>query len=128
MFASTEKVFVHIYKGKGCGSIAKRMSWCALPKKVVVAKRPISYGLCTYEHVFEGVSGDTVIFYTGTSLQTAFLGDKTHLACSKILKFIIILISTSKVTCYCDCFCFNKYDVPCTNPRTSFWNFYHNFG
>ena len=34
-----------------------------------------------------------------------------NFTCSKILKFITILISTSKVVCYCDCFCFNKYDL-----------------
>ena len=82
--------------------MAKRMSCCALPKKVVVGKRPIPYGLCTYEHVLEGMSGNMLLFYTGTSLQRAFFWDKIHFACSKILKFITILISTSKVTYYCD--------------------------
>ena len=77
-------------------------------KKVVVGKRPIPYGLCVYEHVFEGMSGNTLLFYTGTSLYWALFRDKIHFACSKILKFITILISTSMVTCYCHCFCFNK--------------------
>ena len=87
-------------------------------KKVVVYKRPIPYGLCVYEHVFEGMSGNTLLFYTGTSLYWAFFRDKIHFACSKILKVITILLSASKMTCYCDCFCFNKltYSVQTPGP------------
>ena len=102
------KIFCAQIERKGCGSMAKRMSWCTFLKIVVVGKRPILYGLCAYEHVFEGMSGNTLLFYTGTSLYWAFFGDKTYFACSKMLKFFTISLSTSKVTYYCDCFCFNK--------------------
>ena len=46
----------------------KRISWYVLPKIIVVGKRPIPYDLRTYEHVFEGISDNTLLFYTGTSL------------------------------------------------------------
>ena len=118
MFASTEKVFVHRKKGKVVLAWQRECLWCTFPKIIVVGKRLIPYDLCAYEHVFEGISGNTLLFCTGTSLYCAFIRDKIHFACGKILKFITILLSTSKVTCYCDCFCFNKltYSVQTPGP------------
>ena len=68
---------------KACGSMAKRMSWCVFLKIVVVVKRTAVYGLCAYEHVFEGMSGNTILLHTGTSLYWAFLETKFTLCVAK---------------------------------------------
>ena len=96
MFASTENVLVHRYEEKVLVAWQRECLDVHFEKKLLW---PIPYGLCTYEHEFEGISGNTVLFYTGTYFQRSFFWDKVYFASSKILKFITILISTSKVTC-----------------------------
>ena len=111
VFASTEKVFVHRKKGKFVLAWQRECLWCAFPKIVVVGKRLIPYDLCAYEHVFEGISGNTLLFCTGTSLYCAFIRDKIHFACGKNLLpyyyqlqswplIVIVFVSTNWFTVY----------------------------
>ena len=61
MFASTEKRKVVVECQRECLDVH-------FQKNVVVGKMSIPYGLCAYDHIFEEMSGNTLLFYTGTSL------------------------------------------------------------